>query len=234
MSIWYYVEGGERRGPVEEELLRQQFERGMLAPDTLVWRDGMTDWVPANGLPEFSSGAAAANAPLAAAPEAAESGYDPYSQEHYGVQYVTYAGFWKRFVAWFIDRIILAVVGGCFGGIVGGILGGIAGAGGVDVEDPNFAMAFQVIGGIVGTLIGWLYYAFFESSEYQATPGKMALQIKVTDMSGNRISFARATGRYFGKILSTLTFLVGYIMAGFTEKKQALHDMIAGCLVVNK
>ncbi len=80
----------------------------------------------------------------------------------------------------------------------------------------------------------WLYFALMESSVKQGTLGKMALGIIVTDANGNRISFGRATGRYFGKIISGAILCIGYIMAGFTEKKQALHDMIAGCLVVNK
>jgi uncharacterized RDD family membrane protein YckC len=73
-----------------------------------------------------------------------------------------------------------------------------------------------------------------ESSSQQGTLGKMALGIKVTDMNGSRVSFGRATGRYFAKIISGLTFSIGYIMAGFTQQKQALHDIIAGCLIINR
>ncbi len=80
----------------------------------------------------------------------------------------------------------------------------------------------------------WLYFALMESSKFQGTVGKIAIGIIVTDMEGNRISFARAKGRYFGKILSSLIFMIGFIMAGFTEKKQALHDMLAGTLVWKK
>ena len=83
-------------------------------------------------------------------------------------------------------------------------------------------------------IVGWLYFALMESSVNQATLGKMALGIKVTDLDGNRISFGRATGRYFGKIVSGMILYIGFIMAGFTEKKQALHDIMASCLVVNK
>ena len=90
-----------------------------------------------------------------------------------------------------------------------------------------------VFSGIIWAVIPF-YWAAFESSKWQASPGKMALGIKVTDLNGNRISFARASGRYFAKILSGLTLLVGYFMAAFTARKQALHDIIAGCLVVNK
>jgi len=79
---------------------------------------------------------------------------------------------------------------------------------------------------------GWLYFALMESSAWQATLGKRAVGIKVTDMEGGRISFGRATGRHFGKFVSALIFYIGFIMAGFTEKRQALHDIMAGCLVV--
>jgi uncharacterized RDD family membrane protein YckC len=71
-----------------------------------------------------------------------------------------------------------------------------------------------------------------ESSSRQATVGKMTLGLKVTDLAGRRISFARASGRYFAKYVSSMTLLIGYIMAGFTERKQALHDIIAGTLVI--
>ena len=83
-------------------------------------------------------------------------------------------------------------------------------------------------------LITWFYYALLESGARQATVGKMVLKIKVTDATGGRISFARASLRYFSKILSNLFLMIGYIMAGFTEKRQALHDMIANTYVVRK
>ena len=73
-----------------------------------------------------------------------------------------------------------------------------------------------------------------ESSRFQGTLGKLAVQIKVTDLDGNRISFGRATGRHFGKIVSGMILMIGYIMVAFTERKQGLHDIMAGCLVVRK
>ena len=79
------------------------------------------------------------------------------------------------------------------------------------------------------TMASWLYWALMECSPWQATLGKKMFGLEVTDLEGRRISFLRATGRYFGKII-----VVGFIMIPFTEKKQALHDMIAGCLVVKK
>jgi uncharacterized RDD family membrane protein YckC len=84
-------------------------------------------------------------------------------------------------------------------------------------------------------VVSWLYYALSESSSWQATLGKKILNLKVTDMSGQPISFGRASGRYFAKIITgMIPLMIGYIMAGFTEKKQAIHDMIASCLVLRK
>ena len=83
-------------------------------------------------------------------------------------------------------------------------------------------------------VIGWLYFALMESSTKQATVGKMVLGIVVTDLDGNRISFIKATGRHFGKILSVLTLGIGFLMIAFTEKRQGLHDRLAGTLVLTK
>lgn len=87
---------------------------------------------------------------------------------------------------------------------------------------------------ILVIVLDWLYFTAFEASSKQATPGKMALGIIVTDLKGNRISFGRANGRYWSKILSTAILLLGFIMIGFTEKKQGLHDIIADTLVLKK
>jgi len=85
---------------------------------------------------------------------------------------------------------------------------------------------------LAGAMVAWLYWALMESSAWQATLGKRMLGLRVTDLAGRRISLARASGRYFGKLVSALTLGLGFVMAGLTEKKQALHDMMAGCLVV--
>lgn len=152
---------------------------------------------------------------------------------------VTYAGFWKRFVAYLIDSIVLSVAGILAILPILGLIGlGVGSAMSGDSESMvGFIMAAvgaYLIAILALMVASWLYYALMETSVNQGTLGKMALGIKVTDLNGNRISFGMATGRYFGKIVSSMIFMIGYIMAGFTEKKQALHDMMAGCLVVNK
>jgi uncharacterized RDD family membrane protein YckC len=87
---------------------------------------------------------------------------------------------------------------------------------------------------VLSLLVSWLYFAGFECSSAQATPGKMALGLVVTNLNRERISFGRAAARYFCKFLSELILYIGYLMIGFTAKKQGLHDMIAGTLVLKK
>jgi uncharacterized RDD family membrane protein YckC len=137
---------------------------------------------------------------------------------------MSYAGFWKRFAALILDTIILIIP--TF--IIGLIFGIALSATNVGEE------GIEGLANVFGLFLGWLYNSIMDSSSKQGTLGKMALGIKVTDLNGNRIGFGKATGRYFGKILSAITLCIGYMMAGFTEKKQGLHDMMAGCLVVNK
>ena len=101
--------------------------------------------------------------------------------------------------------------------------------------DPaQIHIGFTIMSSIMGILITWIYYAAFESSRHQATLGKMALGLRVTDCYGRPISYGRASARYFGKLLSSLILGLGYLMAAFTERKQALHDIMAGCLVIKK
>ena len=133
-----------------------------------------------------------------------------------------YANFGVRFVAAFIDGIITQILG-----FIVGIGVGLAGVG-MGLEQD----AIQIVGGLFGLILGWLYSALQESSEAQATLGKRAMGIIVVDMAGDRISFGRATGRHFSKIPSGMICLIGYFMQPFTEKKQALHDIMAGTLVV--
>ena len=137
-----------------------------------------------------------------------------------------YAGFWKRFAAIVIDSVVLVAVSALLGWIAGTLYGETAGS--------YSEKTAEAIGHVVGIMVWWIYYASLESSARQATLGKLALRIKVVDPQGGRISFGRATGRHFAKVVSGLILMIGYLMAGFTAKKQALHDMMAGCLVVDR
>lgn len=161
-------------------------------------------------------------------------------EDHMDQQPVTYAGFWKRFAAYLIDTILIGAVS--FMILIPGLaLFGIGVAMSALNDEPSSVVG-MIIAAIAGYLVfilviwigTWLYFALMESSSKQGTLGKMALGIKVTDLHGNRLTFGRATGRYFAKIISGMTMGIGYIIAGFTERKQALHDLIASCLVVNQ
>jgi uncharacterized RDD family membrane protein YckC len=157
---------------------------------------------------------------------------------------VSYAGFWLRFVAHLIDGIIIgiAILGILVPlVIVTGLWAHLESLpqrrGGGELNPAVLAalitLMLTCIG--VGILLQWLYFAYLESGDKQATWGKQALGIYVTDLQGRRLTFGRASGRFFAKIISGLIPLaIGYIMAGFTERKQALHDMIAGCLVLRR
>jgi uncharacterized RDD family membrane protein YckC len=135
---------------------------------------------------------------------------------------VRYAGFWLRVVASILDGFVLVLLGVVLGAVL------LAFQGGVEPES-NFGIT-----DVLGILIGWLYYTILESSDWQATLGKKAVGIKVTDMQGEKIGFGRANARYWSKILSSLILMIGFLMVAFTEKKQGLHDMIASTLVVKK
>jgi uncharacterized RDD family membrane protein YckC/Tfp pilus assembly major pilin PilA len=124
-----------------------------------------------------------------------------------------YAGFWRRAAASFLDGFVLLI--------------------------PNIALAFALRSSpglqfLAQLVLGALYYGLMHSSEGQATVGKRAFGIKVTDLEGERIGLARAIGRYFGVWLSTILLGIGLLMAAFTGRKQALHDMLCGTLVVNR
>jgi uncharacterized RDD family membrane protein YckC len=142
-----------------------------------------------------------------------------------------YGGFWRRLLAYFIDGILVYIVATGAAAVVGYLLGMHLG---VIVRWRGVRPGADALRFLLVTLISWLYWAGLESSQRQATVGKKALGLKVTDMRGEPISFGRATGRYFGKYLSALILGIGFLMIGWTAKKQALHDFMAGTLVVKR
>ena len=147
-------------------------------------------------------------------------------------QATRYANFGQRLLAVILDAMVTAIIGG----MIGMMLAVVIGVGGTMTGAHHRAVfgVINLLGFLVGTATGWLYEALMVSSSYQATLGKMALGIVVTDMRGRRISFLRATGRYVGKIVSSMLLLIGYLIQPFTGKRQALHDIMAGCLVLRK
>ena len=204
---WYYASGGQQLGPVEEARLQELMQTGVINGETLVWREGLDGWKP------YST---------------AISGAPPLTR---------YAGFWIRFLARIIDGIILGVVGTIvripFMLMMGG---GIFSLG----ENPSDTQVLTALPAIlsgfalmilISVAINVFYEAYFLSTK-GATPGKMALGLKVIRADGGPITAGLAVGRYFASILSGLTLCIGYIIAGFDAQKRSLHDHICGTRVI--
>ncbi|HSZ23374.1 MAG TPA: RDD family protein [Candidatus Sulfotelmatobacter sp.] len=141
-----------------------------------------------------------------------------------------YAGFWIRVLAALIDTLFLFAALFPVRLLLGSAVTILGMNAQMPMHDLFLARRWVRIG--IGISIAWAYRAGMESSRYQATLGKMAMRLKVTDLEGNRISFAEPTGRYFAKYLSALTLGIGYLMVGFDERKQGLHDRVAETLVL--
>ncbi|MBS0186080.1 MAG: RDD family protein [Proteobacteria bacterium] len=148
---------------------------------------------------------------------------------------MNYAGFWRRLGAGLIDHILVYGIMGAFLSLIGmpvfSCQGGVSHCVHI-INNHEFLIASLHINWGWLLVSAWLYFSFFESSKYQATPGMILLSMKITDYEKKKISFWRATGRFFASYLSSLFLCIGYIMIAFTPRKQALHDYIAKTLVL--
>jgi uncharacterized RDD family membrane protein YckC len=144
---------------------------------------------------------------------------------------MVYAGFWLRAFAYFFDTLLISVSFGLIASFDPSAFIKFP-----EANAPSLTALPQLtpLAFVLTISVTWLYYTLFEASSWQATPGKRILRIYVADTNGQRLTFARAGARNLAKFISSLTFLVGYLLAGFTEKKQALHDLLAGCLVLRR
>ena len=264
MSEWYYSDASRNRhGPIGAEELAALHASGVLQPDTLVWREGMGDWKPwREMIPEVVYGSnahapaastQAMEAPPSVSTAADDGAYRPYAiaeaspyappqarvEENDKIVTggrVVYAGFWKRVAASIIDgfvtnALVYAVQ------IPMMMIFGVSMVG-IGASDNPFASGagIAVLGLIylISIMIPLMYFSWMHSSKNQASLGKMAVGIKVTRSNGERITFWRAFGRYWAQIPGALILGGGYVMAAFTERKQALHDIICDTLVVDK
>ena len=214
----YVLVDGTPRGPVPHALVEQRVKQGLWAASVSVAEAGASEWKPFR-----DPGAMAAEPPAPEpapanqarwAPPAAPLVVDPSTLRGTGgwdnlpEGEAIHAGFWRRCAARMLDGLILWI-------------------------PSAIVNIVPIIGPILWLAVGqWLYFALMESSSWQATLGKRAMGIKVMDEHGGRISFGRATGRYFGAALSYPFFAVGYMMAGWTKRKQGLHDLMASTFVV--
>lgn len=207
----YLGRDGSRSGPYRMEQVRDMVARGTYTVEDWAWYPGAAQWVALRNVPGFAVGAAPPPAPYLAAP--ARAAYDAPPR---------YAGFWIRLGALVIDALVLLIPLFVLESV---LLPAETGDPAADLGRDLLALGLSVF-------VQWAYRAAMHASEWQATIGKHAVGIRVTDLHGRRISFGHATGRYLAEALSGLTFGFGYLMAGFTEHKQALHDKVAGTRVV--
>jgi uncharacterized RDD family membrane protein YckC len=257
---WYYAEGGKQLGPVEESALDDLVRQGVVRDDTLVWREGMAAWQRHAAVRGPSPGSAAPppSVPVPGGdtrycsecgrpfPASQLTSYGDvsvcgqcqpaYSQRQSGAGR-HFGGFWMRFLAVIIDAIIIGVVSAIIR-IPLGLAGLGVGAGLGRNPDPNQVLAalpalMSLIGlsFLIQMALSLAYDVYFLTTK-GATPGKMALGLKVTRADGGPISAGLAIGRYFAKILSSLTFCIGFIIAGFDREKRSLHDHICGTRVI--
>ncbi len=261
MTEWYYsTDGRDRFGPASNDDMAGLQTSKQLRPDTLVWREGMSGWKPWHEMAHEVLGASAntidfgLSATGVTTPAAVEDGaYRPYAvaestpyappqarvqerNEYVAGGPVVYAGFWKRVAANIIDSFVTAVLSWIvqiplllFMGIGLGSLGS-----GADPFSSGASIAVMAFYYLISIAIPLLYFSWMHSSSLQASVGKLAVGIKLVRGDGHPITFWRAFGRYWAMMLSYLILFVGVIMAAFTDRKQALHDMICDTLVIDK
>ncbi len=257
-NVWYYVDRHQQRqGPVDAEIIREAYRGGQIDGESLVWREGMSQWAPLKQF-ELEFDLEDEPSPLASAPTMAlpPTRYDapapayasPYAPPMAtvatdvdfdgGASDIVYAGFWRRFCALFVDGLLVATVNYAIFfvlllvfGMGGGLLSGMENA----ASGLNGAMmGLQLSMYVIGLGISAGYFVLQESSEAQATLGKRLVGIKVTDLQGQRLSRLHALGRWASHLLCYFTLYIGYVMAAFTDRKQGLHDMVASTLVVDQ
>jgi len=233
-------------GPFTREQVAEKLQRGEVTLGSLAFIDGLAQWTP---LRDVLARLDAANPPaltLPAVPASAPSAPAPaysYAATMEPPTHLVYAGFWLRVVATLIDSVILFAITAVILIVWAVIFSLVVGTKNLGFHPPSddsspsattfVLMAIMEIALIVALiLVGWFYHAFFESGPWQGTLGKRVLNLRITSMTGERLTFWHATGRFLARTVAALPFCAGYIMAAFTERKQALHDMIASTLVV--
>jgi uncharacterized RDD family membrane protein YckC len=245
---WYYAKDNKQVGPISEADLRRFVQTGEIVPDTLVWREGMPNWTPYSsaglgGIPHLhraprpqlrvavqalACGKCGAQVPESEMVEVDGARLCAACAETAEPVMMMYAGFWIRFLAKFLDGIILgaacAALGFAFGLFAVFAFRSSSGL------SPILLIAGQYI---VQFALGIGYSVFF-NGHFGATPGKMILRLRIVRPDGLSISYGRAFGRFFAELLSGLVLDIGYIMAGFDSEKRSLHDRLCDTRVIHK
>jgi uncharacterized RDD family membrane protein YckC len=210
---------GRRLGPVTREVLRGLIVNGQVRENDMVWTAGMSQWAEAQMVPAVMQ-----------APTPRQQGLVSVEPE-----YLRLAGFWRRWLAWLIDTSVLGVLSVFVAlAIVVALSESKAATDSpiVIIRRPTVTAEMWLVIAVV--VLHWLYYAMMEASPYQATLGKLLIGIYVTSEEGREITFSQASVRFAAKLISAALAMVGFLMAAVTLRKQALHDLVAGTLVVRK
>jgi uncharacterized RDD family membrane protein YckC len=259
---WYYANNGQRQGPIAQVEFERLVSSSVITDQTLVWKEGMPSWKPYAEVkvslpPVLPAGAEVGEDSAVCAVSgkvfpkremiqyegrwvSAQHRDEFFQRIRQGIapaDEMRYAGFWIRFVAKFIDAIITGVVAIPVNLLCAYLMLGSANyfsPAPVSGTDGLLQMIlFQVVTTLLGLAIGVAYCVFF-IGRYQATPGKMALGLKIVRADGSKLTNGRIIGRYFAELVSSMTLLIGYIMAGFDDQKRSLHDMICDTRVIKK
>lgn len=265
---WYYVSADrQRQGPVPAATIRELFAAGTLNPRSLVWQQGMPQWLSLEQVAgELGVAVAAPSPPAMPSPPpepepnaarvlrtepplsaerpnvypdaalqqayAAQVGVDPQARTVFGGGHVVYARFLKRVAASLIDGFIVGMVTAIVQTPIA-LMAGI-GFGTLDGEPGAGTLLVQLFTQLLGIAVGIAYFGYFYTSAQQASPGKLLVGIKLVRPDGETISFARSVGRYFANWLNVFTLGLSYLLPLFTEKRQALHDLIVDTVVVDR
>lgn len=256
MAEWYYADGTEQIGPVTASEIRALLDEGRIHADTLVWQPGMTDWTPVAQI-DPSAFDAHEGADEPALPPFADIGPDvcsvckrPFSEEsllrYQDMQIcpeckpvffqrlresgdpslLTLGGFFQRALAKIIDSIILSLP-------IFGYIFYLAMAPGTDFENIFVYTPFDIFFNLFYYVFNGAYTIFF-LGRFGATPGKMVMGLKVVRADGNAITYGRATGRFFGEVVSGFICYLGYFIAAFDEQRRTLHDHMCDTRVIRK
>lgn len=257
---WYYAESGRQIGPIQEDSFEALVRSGVVRPDTLVWQQGMQNWQPYGTVaPAQPQPAAVATAVADSSTRFCTECGRPFRQSElipFGNSFVCatckevfahklregvnagsalrYGGFWIRFVALLIDAAILGTVSILLS-MVGALVffrGMVPGVPGASLAYSGIFIAYQGVMFLINLAIGISYSVYFWT-RYGATPGKLALRLKVITSRGGPISVPLAIARYFAYYVSVFTLGIGYIMAGLDPQKRALHDRICDTRVIH-
>ncbi len=220
----HIARNGQKLGPYSLEEVNRQLAAGTLTTADLGWYEGAAGWMPLTSVPgvgvgSVSGGETGGGAFVPTPPVYATSSTNAFAQS------TAYGGFWIRLLAYLIDGVILAIPGF----IVGVVLGGVMRIGGTD---NGSASAASGLGGLINLVLGFLYFTLLWSSAMQASLGQKVCGLKVITTAGGQLSYLNAVGRYFALLLSFMILFIGVIMVAFTERKQGLHDMLAGTYVI--